>query len=114
MTRRSWIYTPDGRTIEKGTPGHDAYLGELYGDAPMVFGDEGNFVSPIDGKIYSGKAGMHEHNARHNVVNNRDLAGLPVGVDPKRAQAPLSTRARQELRQHIYDSAMRGRYLEGQ
>lgn len=77
MTRRSWIYTPDGRTIEKGTQEHDAYLGEQYGDAPYIAPDEGEFVSPIDRKTYSGRAGMREHNRLHNVVNNRDLQGLP-------------------------------------
>jgi hypothetical protein len=114
MTRRSWIYTPDGRTIEKGTEEHRAYEMEKYGEAPMTFSDEGVFLSPIDGLAYSGKAGMREHNRRHDVVNNRDLVGLPTGVDPKRATAPPSTRQRQELRQAIYDSAMRGKYLEGQ
>lgn len=112
--RRSWIYTPDGRTIEKGTPEHDSYLGEQAGDAPLVFSDEGVFISPIDGLAYSGKAGMREHNRRHDVVNNRDLAGLPVGIDPKRAQAPPTTRQREELRQAIVDSARRKGYLEGQ
>jgi len=114
MTRKSWIYTSGGRCIEKGSPEHDAYLGELYGDAPMVSGDEDSFVSPIDGKVYSGKAGMREHNRRHDVVNNRDLSGLQVGINPHAAPPPRSTREREKLRQSIYDAAMRGRHLEGQ
>lgn len=77
MTRRSWIYTPDGRCFEKGSPEHLEYEGSK-SYAPRVFGDEESFISPIDRKVYSGKAGMREHNARHQVVNNRDLAGLPV------------------------------------
>lgn len=111
--RRSWVYTADGRTIEKGTDEYWAYLDQQEG-APAVFGDEDTFISPIDGKAYSGKAGMREHNLRHDVINNRDLAGLQVGVDPKRALAPRSTKEREALRQSIYDAAMRGRYLEGQ
>lgn len=113
MTRRSWVYTHDGRTIEKGTPEHLAYLGEK-AEGPMISGDEGDFVSPIDGKVYSGKTGMREHCARHNVVNNRDLVGLPVGIDPSRAKAPLSTRERQQLRTDIFQAAQRKGYLNGQ
>lgn len=36
-----------------------------------------DFVSPIDGKHYSGRAGMREHNKRHDVVPNAELKGLP-------------------------------------
>lgn len=46
----------------------------------MISPDEGEFVSPIDGKVYSGRAGMREHNRRHDVVNHRDLVGLPYEV----------------------------------
>jgi hypothetical protein len=37
-----------------------------------------DFVSPIDGKLYSGRAGMREHCNRHNVVSNLELKGLPT------------------------------------
>ena len=84
--KQGWIYTADGRVIQKGTAEHDAYVADRAIDAPLVFGDEGVFVSPIDGQAYSGKTGMREHNRRHDVINNRDLAGLPVGVDPARAR----------------------------
>ena len=112
MTRRSWIYTPDGRCIEKGSAEHAEYLGEQHA-GPAVFQDETEFRSPIDGKVYSGKAGMREHNKRHDVINNRDLVGLPVGFDPKRASVE-TTRQRQERRTAIYQSALRKGYLENQ
>jgi len=107
-----WVYTADGRRIEKGTPEHMEYLG---GQAvgPLVFKDETEFRSPIDGKVYSGKAGMREHCARHDVINNRDLVGLPVGFDPKRTTVE-TTRQRQERRTAIYQAALRKGYLEGQ
>ena len=111
MTRRSWIYTPDGKIIEKGSAEHFDYLGEQV-HGPMVFQDEGEFVSPIDHKVYSGKSGMREHNARHDVVNNRDLKGLPEGFTGK--PAPRTTRQREELRQAIYTAALKGGHLEGQ
>jgi len=77
MSRKGWIYTPDGRVIEKGTEEHYEYLGNRSTGVAFV-PDEGDFVSPIDQKVYSGRAGMREHNKRHNVVNNRDLVGLPT------------------------------------
>lgn len=116
MSRISYIGRDENEKaiwVETGSPEHLDYLAGISRDRSNFIPDEGVFISPIDHKAYSGKAGMREHNARHNVINNRDLAGLPVGVDPKRAQAQ-TTRQRQERRQAIYDAAMRGKYLEGQ
>jgi hypothetical protein len=45
---------------------------------PVILPDMPDFVSPIDGKLYSGRAGMREHNKRHDVVSNLDLKGLPT------------------------------------
>ena len=71
MTRRSWVFI-NGEMIPK----------EDYHDpGPThrgVMPDLPDFVSPIDGKSYSGRTGMREHNARHNVVPTADLSGLPV------------------------------------
>ena len=75
MARKGWIYTEDGRTIEKGSPEHEEYVGSK--STIAFIPDDADFVSPIDQKVYSGRAGMREHNRRHNVVSNRDLAGLP-------------------------------------
>ena len=108
--KQGWLYTADGRVIQKGTPEHDAYVADRAVDAPLVFGDEGVFVSPIDGLAYSGKAGMREHNKRHDVVNHRDLKGLPVGINPDG-----QTRTdRAGLRNAIIESARRKGHLEGQ
>jgi len=72
MTRRSYVQI-DGVLYEKGTePRREP--GRAY---PSVMGDLPDFVSPIDGKSYSGRTGMREHNARHNVVPTADLKGLP-------------------------------------
>jgi len=112
MARRSWVYAGDGRVFEKGSPEHEAYLAERGPRGPAVFGDEGEFVSPIDGRVYSGRAGMREHCRRHDVVNHRDLAGLPVGISGKPA-APTPSE-RRELRAAIETAARRKGYLEGQ
>lgn len=115
MPRYTLVYPDDGSgPFVKGSAEHEAYLGSRR-RAPAVFGDEGDFISPIDRKVYSGKEGMRQHNARHDVVNNRDLVGLATGVNQTgKGPAPESTRQRQERRQAIYDAAMRGRHLEGQ
>jgi hypothetical protein len=44
----------------------------------MVMGDLPDFVSPIDGRTYSGRRGLREHCLRHDVVPNADLKGLPT------------------------------------
>jgi hypothetical protein len=113
VARYTIVYTPDGRTFMKGSPEYEAYLGERY-QYPAVFGDSEEFVSPIDGKLYSGRVAAREHNARHDVVNHRDLKGLPVGINPQ-GKAPVpSTRERQELRQAIAEAARSKGYLDGQ
>jgi len=69
MTRRCWVYI-NGECYEKGTEPQPASGITFMPDLP-------DFVSPIDGKLYSGRAGMRNHNALHNVVPTADLAGLP-------------------------------------
>lgn len=69
----------DGKAIwvPTGSEEHLTYLAGITPERSNFIADEGSFVSPIDGKTYSGRAGMREHNKRHDVVNNRDLQGLP-------------------------------------
>lgn len=112
MIRQSWVYTSDGRVFQKGTPEYEDYLDSKKRRTPMVFGDEGDFVSPIDNKVYSGKRGMREHNARHDVINNRDLVGLKVGFTGK---APEPTwRERERMKRDIEEAARKKGYLDGQ
>jgi hypothetical protein len=102
MTRRSWIYTPEGRTIEKGTPEYEAYLGERYGSAPAMFGDEPEFISPITRQPVRGRAELRAHNQRHDVVNWRDLQGLPTRMPQ---EAPRG------IRRDIIEAAKRKGHL---
>lgn len=46
-------------------------------DRTMVVGDLPDFVSPIDGTVVHGRAGLRDHCKKHNVVPTADLAGLP-------------------------------------
>ncbi len=80
MARMTYVYI-DGVAYEKGSEAYYLAKGAALpsgGGAPAIIGDEPAFISPLDGKEYSGRAGMRDHNARHNVVNNRDLQGLPT------------------------------------
>lgn len=43
-----------------------------------VRGDIPDFVSPIDGSVVSGRAGLREHCLKHNVVPTAELKGLPM------------------------------------
>lgn len=91
MAREVWVYPEKGEPYRKGTREQGA------GGVAFV-PDQEDFVSPLDGKRYSGKAGMREHNAIHDVVSNRDLVGLPT------LQSNSDQRSLQEQRQ---DSAAR-------
>lgn len=73
MARKSYIQI-NGKLYDKDLPLPGEGVGLL---RPVVAPDLPDFVSPIDGKHYSGRAGLREHNARHNVVLAADLAGLP-------------------------------------
>ena len=75
MPRRSWVYI-DGVAYERGV---DPIPEKAAPSSVAFVPDLPDFVSPIDGKRYSGRAGMREHCSRHDVVPTRDLAGLPVG-----------------------------------
>ena len=44
---------------------------------PFVLPDTPDFVSPIDGSVVRGRAGIRDHCARHNVTPTRELEGLP-------------------------------------
>ena len=51
--------------------------GQSSGSSPSIMPDLPDFVSPIDGKLYSGRSGLREHCKVHDVVPNADLKGLP-------------------------------------
>lgn len=96
MARSRWIYI-NGEAI----PADDyEALAKARGHAEesrrlTIAPDLPDFRSPIDGRMYSGRAGLREHCAKHNVVPTADLAGLP----PKPAyQTPTFTREQREQR----------------
>ena len=73
MARRSWVYI-DGVAYERGVD----VIPERAKGGVMIAPDLPDFVSPVDGKVYSGRAGLREHCRTHDVVPTADLAGLPT------------------------------------
>ena len=96
MTRKCYVYI-DGVAIDKED--HDALDKARGRSSATVLPDLPDFVSPIDGKTYSGRAGLRSHNDRHNVVLADDLKGLP----PKTTQQEFRATERQvaERRRHL-------------
>jgi len=74
MIKESWIFPADGSPPYKR--GERSYT-EPSDKRPFLTPDLPDFVSPIDGKLYSGRAGLREHCKRHDVVPNAELKGLP-------------------------------------
>ena len=75
MVRATYAYDPETKTLVNKAD----YRGPSATNSGVAFvGDLPDFVSPIDGKLYSGRAGLREHNKRHDVVPNADLKGLPT------------------------------------
>lgn len=95
MPRRSFVQV-NGRLYEKGV---DVIPEQEGRPSHNVMPDLPDFVSPIDGKVYSGRAGMRDHCARHDVVPTADLKGLPIGPPQ---QQPDYAAIRQELIKQYY------------
>lgn len=98
MARRSFIQI-DGKLYERGVdqlPERHEARGNL-----GIIPDCGDFVSPIDGKVYSGRAGLRDHCARHDVVPTADLAGLPLRT-MNQQYAPDTAAIRSELKRQMY------------
>lgn len=86
MPRETWVYPEKGEPYLKGDGPPNPSRG------PMIMGDLPDFVSPIDQRAYSGRAGLREHCAVHNVVPTADLAGLPIrttGVQETRSPGEI-------------------------
>jgi hypothetical protein len=98
MARKSYVQI-GGKLYDKSEPlpmGDASVL-----SSATVRGDLQDFRSPIDGKYYSGRAGLREHCARHDVVPTADLKGLP----PKPANqtyVPDRAAIRESLQRSFY------------
>ena len=96
MARRSWVYI-NGVAYERGVD----HIPETTSSSHNIQPDLPDFVSPIDGSIVRGRAGLRDHCRKHNVVPTEELRGLP----PKPAvyTAPPTREQREQTRRVIAD-----------
>ena len=73
--RETWVFPSDGSPAYRRGEEPPRVASKAY---PAFVPDMPDFVSPIDGRRYSGRTGMREHNKRHDVVSNLELKGLPT------------------------------------
>jgi len=94
VARKSYVQI-NGVLYDKAELRSDA-TGEM-GRSATIVGDIPDFVSPIDGSVVSGRAGLREHCLRHDVVPTAELKGLPPKpmvnhqVDPAYREATRQT-----------------------
>jgi hypothetical protein len=100
--RRRFVYI-DGVAHEVSTD----YVAEPRAAFPYVRGDLGDFRSPVDGKTYSGRAGLREHCKIHDVVPTADLKGLPF----KPAVAPYQAESKTAVRDSVIRAMRQKRLL---
>lgn len=97
MIRETWVFPSDGgEPYLKGSVEH-----ARRGNGVVFLPDLPDFVSPIDGKSYSGRAGLREHCKRHDVIPNEDLKGLPVLTTNSDQRSPEQRRADAQARKNL-------------
>ena len=104
MTRRSFVQI-NGVLYDK------AEISQASPSTASVRGDLPDFVSPIDGSVVSGRAGLRDHCRRHNVVPTSELAGLPP--KPMNLNTAPTQEQRQQTKQVIADVINSRGYFRG-
>ena len=102
MTRETYVFDPETKQL---VPKHLFRPKSSGPGSPAILGDLPDFVSPIDQKVYSGRAGLREHCRIHDVVPNEELKGLPP------LTATSDTRSSYEKRE---DAARRKQHIINQ
>jgi hypothetical protein len=102
MARRSFVQV-NGKLYERGVDDIPdvAGLGSGQAGSHTVMGDLPDFVSPIDGQLVSGRAGLREHCKKHGVVPTADLKGLPFKQAVQEYQ-PDRAGIRDAIRRAVY------------
>jgi hypothetical protein len=98
MIKESWIFPADGSPPYRR--GEEPPRTERKG-LPAILPDLPDFVSPIDKKVYSGRAGLREHCKRHDVVPNLELKGLPYLQGNSDMRDPQQVRRDREARKEL-------------
>lgn len=93
MIRETWVFPSDGGPCFKKGEG---YRQSQASRGITIMPDLPDFVSTVDGKRYSGRAGLREHNRVNQVTPVEDLRGLPTlmtNSDTRGAQAIRADKA---------------------
>lgn len=107
MSRYTMVYPSDGsEPYLKGSrpEATDVARGVVF------MSDLPDFVSSVDGKRYSGRAGMREHNKRNNVVPLSDLQGLPTMQTNSDFRSESQKRASAEHRKQLIINGVNRHY----
>ena len=107
MPRRSFVQI-NGKLYERGV---DAIPEQVSATGANVYGDIPDFVSPIDGTVVRGRAGLRDHCARHGVVPTQELKGLPP--KPMNMNLQPTPQERQQTRQVMADIINSRGYFRG-
>lgn len=95
MSRRSYVYDPElGKMVEGRSPPRASGFSGIMADLP-------DFVSPIDGRVVHGRAGLREHNLRHGVTNAADYTQEWNKAAEKRAAVLSGETQRTEIRETL-------------
>jgi len=105
MTRATYVFDTVTKTM---VPKHLFQGSQELRNSTAVAGDLPDFVSPIDRKLYSGRAGLREHNKIHDVVPNAELKGLPTLTNQSDVRGSQERRAdAADRKQHIINQVNR-------
>ena len=102
--RKRWVQDREGNLIPA-----DQYRPEST-DGVFIAPDLPDFVSPIDGTIVRGRAGLREHCRLHDVVPTQELKGLPAL--PAVSEWKHTEAEKREIREQLsfeYDNVRRKR-----
>lgn len=105
LHRKRFVYDPESKQMVE-VPFKPRNSGTL------IVGDLPDFVSPVDGKVVHGRAGLREHNRRHGVTNVADYKGVWEAKQKERERlftAKDSSRARLETVIRAYNDLAEGR-----
>lgn len=97
MAKHSYVQI-NGKLYDKSLPLPEEVAPKQYA---TFIPDIPDFVSPIDGTVVRGRAGLREHCKRHDVVPTSELKGLPP--KPSVGQyTPDRAAIRSQLQRQLY------------
>ena len=87
--RRKFVYDPVSKEMVEVTNGPVAEV-----DAPVVWGDQKPFVSPVTGEMITDRGQLRRHMKIHDIAPAHELAGTAERVRREKARAEAEGRKR--------------------